>query len=80
MTSCFNSKGWEYIAKLIEEAVKNGSRTATVSGKYIIDTALRLPSNFTLILEDCHLRMATDAIQIFLSTGITAPRRADAPR
>lgn len=54
----FRRDGTEYINGLIREAVDNGSRTARVSGDMIIDSAVRLPSNFTLILEDCHLRMA----------------------
>ena len=54
----FVTGGAEYIRGLIAEAVENGSRTATVSGEYIIDDAVRLPSDFTLILEDCHLVMA----------------------
>ena len=54
----FNKGGSEYITKLIDEAVNDGSRTATVSGNWIIDEAVRIPSNFTLILEDCHLRLA----------------------
>ena len=57
MTS-FNLKGSEYISGLIDAAVKDGSRMATVTGKHIIDTAIKIPSNFTLILEDCHLRQA----------------------
>lgn len=54
----FTPNGTEYISRLIAEATQNGSRKATVRGKFIIDSAIRLPSNFTLILENCHLRMA----------------------
>ena len=54
----FSPNGTEYVTGLIEEAVKNESRTATVRGSWIIDTAVRIPSNFTLILDNCHLRMA----------------------
>ncbi len=54
----FTPNGTEYISQLIAEAVQNGSRKATVQGNFIIDSAIRIPSNFTLILEDCHLRMA----------------------
>lgn len=56
--ACFKTDGSRYIASLIENAVADGSRTATVSGNWIIDEAVRIPSNFTLILEDCHLRLA----------------------
>ena len=54
----FNKGGSEYISSLIAAAVSDESRTATVSGNWIIDEAIRIPSNFTLILEDCHLRLA----------------------
>lgn len=55
----FCSGGHDYICGLIDEAIENGSRTATVRGNWEIDTAIRLPSNFTLILDNCHLRMAS---------------------
>jgi hypothetical protein len=54
----FNPNGSEYIASLIAAAVADESRTATVSGNWTIDSEVRIPSNFTLILEDCHLRLA----------------------
>jgi len=54
----FSKGGSTYISSEIEEALKNESRTATISGNWEIDEAIRLPSNFTLILKDAHLRMA----------------------
>ena len=54
----FNTNGYEYITSKIDEAIQNASRTATISGAWEIAQAVRLPSNFTLILQDCHLRMA----------------------
>ncbi len=54
----FFTNGAEHITELIEEAIKDGSRTATVRGNFIIGRAVRIPSNFTLILDGCHLRMA----------------------
>lgn len=54
----FRKGGTDYINALIKEAIDNGSRTARVSGEWEIDEAVRLPSNFTIILEDCHLRLA----------------------
>ena len=54
----FEKGGSEHIASKIEEAIKNESRTATVCGNWEIAEAVRLPSNFTLILENAHLRMA----------------------
>ena len=58
MNDNFILNGSEYIAGLIEAAVNDGSRTATVSGRYIIDSAVRIPSDFTLVLENCYLRLA----------------------
>ena len=54
----FSKGGSAYVRSKIEESVRNESRTAIVSGNWEIDEAIRLPSNFTLILEDAHLRMA----------------------
>ena len=54
----FRRGGYEHITALIDEAIQNDSRTATVMGDWEIDKAVRLPSNFTLILSDCHLRLA----------------------
>lgn len=53
----FKTNGSGYIQKLVDDAVLSGARTATVTGDWEIDTAVRLPSHFTLILEDCHLRL-----------------------
>ena len=54
----FTKNGSAYISSKIAQAVADKSRTATVSGNFEIAEAVRLPSNFTLILEDAHLRMA----------------------
>ena len=54
----FLSNGYEYITSQIEAAVADKSRTVTISGNWEIREAIRLPSNFTLILDNCHLRMA----------------------
>ena len=50
--------GAAYIQNLIDEAKRNGIREVTVSGNYEIDKEVRLPSDTTLILKDCHLRLA----------------------
>ena len=54
----FKPCGYEYITGLIREAIEDESRTAVVTGIWEISEAVRLPSNFTLILQDCHLRLA----------------------
>lgn len=58
MEKLFHPNGSSYITNAISEAVKNGSRTAVISGSWEIDAPVRIPGNFTLILEDCHLKMA----------------------
>ena len=64
----FLPNGCEYIESKINEAIENRSRTATVSGNFEIDHAIRLPSNFTLILQDCHLRMSDGSFsQMFVN-------------
>lgn len=54
----FAKGGSTYIASRIKEAVSSHSRSAVISGCWEIDEAIRLPSDFTLILDDAHLRMA----------------------
>lgn len=58
MNYAIQKGGTDYIRSLIDAAVQDGSRCATVRGDWEIKAAIRLPSNFTLILEDCHLRLA----------------------
>lgn len=54
----FIKDGHEHIRALISAAVADGSRRAVVRGAYEIAEAVRIPSDFELVLEDCHLRMA----------------------
>lgn len=54
----FHENGAEHISALIDEALKNESRTARISGNWIVDKAIRIPSNFTVILKNCHLKLA----------------------
>ena len=53
----FKKGGSEYISGLISEGIQNGRRCAEVTGEWEIDKAIRIPSNFTVILKDCHLRL-----------------------
>lgn len=53
----FEKFGSEYIGGLILAGIKNGSRRATVTGCWEIAHAVRLPSDFTLVLKNCHLKM-----------------------
>ena len=54
----FQPNGAAHIAQLIAAAVADGTQTATVTGDWEMDTAVRIPSDFTLILDGCHLRQA----------------------
>ena len=54
----FKQGGSDYLDALIAAAVADGTRTATATGNYEIERAVRIPSDFTLILSDCHLKMA----------------------
>ena len=54
----FIETGSEYIQKLISDAVDKSIRSVTVTGNYIVDKAIRIPSDFTVILKDCHLIQA----------------------
>ena len=56
----FQKGGYDYITAEIQRAIESGSRTAKITGHWEINKAVRLPSNITLILENCHLRMAKD--------------------
>ena len=61
MADNFCKNGTAHIRNLIAEGIKNNTRTATVTGKWEIDEAILIPSDFTLCLEGCHLRMADTA-------------------
>lgn len=58
MTKTFLKNGSDYIQMIINEAVRDGSLTATVKGNWEIEKEVRIPDNFTLVLRDCHLKMA----------------------
>jgi len=60
MTSGFQINGAQYIRSQIDLAVAAGRHQLTISGNYEIEQTILLPSDFTLVLEDCHLRMADD--------------------
>ena len=54
----FLKNGTEHIRNLIKTAVENGENTVTLTGNYEIESEIRIPSNFTLVLDGCHLIMA----------------------
>lgn len=56
MNEIFRKDGSDLIRAEIERAIEDGTRTAEISGRYEIAEAIRIPSDFTLILNNCHLR------------------------
>ncbi len=47
-----------HIRSLIDASLADGSRQVTLTGDYTVDETVFLPSDFTLILDNCHLTMA----------------------
>ncbi len=50
--------GTKHINALIEAAIADGLRCATVTGNWDMESHIRIPSDFTLILDGCNLKMA----------------------
>ncbi len=48
------------INTLIQNAIADGSHQITLTGDWTIEETILLPSDFTVILENCHLTMAPD--------------------
>ncbi len=57
----FQSGGAAYIAAQIAAGVENNTRTATITGNWTMERAVRIPGDFTLMLDGCHLQMAEDS-------------------
>ncbi len=58
MSKHFLQNGSEIIRTRIDEAIARGECSATVTEDLMIGEAVRIPSNFTLILDGCELRQA----------------------
>lgn len=56
----FQKNGAQYIQQQIDAAESAGKHQLTISGNFEIEQTILLPSDFTLVLDDCHLRMADD--------------------
>ena len=54
----FQKNGGAYIQQQINSTVAAGRHQVVISGDYEIEQTILLPSDFTLVLDDCHLRMA----------------------
>lgn len=58
----FLANGGNHITNLIKKALSEGKRQVKISGDWLIEKTVLIPSDFTLILEDCHLRMASNTL------------------
>lgn len=53
----FIKNGGEIIQNIIDDAEKDGTMKAIISGYYEIEKTILIPSGFYLVLENCHLRL-----------------------
>ena len=65
------------IRRLIDLAVKDGTRQTVLTGEYTIEETIFLPSDFTLILDNAHLTMA-DGTFCNMFRNEHSPRYTDA--
>lgn len=56
--NAFIPNGEKIIQKIIGEAKSQGLTNVVISGDYLINDTVLIPSDTTLILDDCHLRLA----------------------
>ncbi len=62
MSEKFLTGGTEYINSLLSLAISEGEHEIKVSGSYEIKSTVFIPSGMTVILENCHLRLADGAM------------------
>lgn len=58
MEKYFIPYGAESITAMIRDAISSGAREAVITGNWEITSPVRIPSDFTLNLINCHLRLA----------------------
>ena len=77
----FVKNGGSFLNGKIREILADPARprTLTVSGNYEIEETILLPADFTLILEDCHLRMAPGTFCNLLRNAGAGTSPADRP-
>ena len=77
----FVKNGGSFLNGKIREILADPARprTLTVSGNYEIEETILLPADFTLILEDCHLRMAPGTFCNLLRNAGAGTSSADRP-
>lgn len=70
----FQKNGGAHISGLIRQALENGTRRITVTGNWEMEASVRIPSDFTVILENCHLRQGDGTFcNIFLNESCGLP-------
>ncbi|MBE5762466.1 MAG: hypothetical protein E7334_10825 [Clostridiales bacterium] len=57
----FHGNGTQHITNAINTAIAQNKRTTTITGNWEIDSAIRIPSNFALVLDGCHLKMTDNS-------------------
>lgn len=73
----FTQNGGALIQKQIECAIAEGRHETVITGNYEIEEAVVLPSGFTVILEDCHLRLKTGVYTNVFTNSATAEMRKE---
>ncbi len=64
----FIKDGGQILQNQIDDAVSKGQNQTVITGDYEIEKAIVLPQNFTVILEDAHLRLKDDTFcNIFIN-------------
>ena len=58
----FQENGGAYVQGLIREAIEQGNRFCVVTGNWEMEQVVKIPSDFTLILDNCHLRQKDGVI------------------
>lgn len=58
MEKLFIENGGKLIQDMIDSAVAAGESQVTITGNYLIEKTILIPSDFKLTLEDCHLKLA----------------------
>ena len=58
----FQENGGAYVQELIRQAVEQGDRFCVVTGNWEMEQVVKIPSDFTLILDNCHLRQKDGVI------------------
>ena len=68
----FIKDGQKPIQTQIQNAISNGKSQCIISGNYEISSAIVLPSDFTIILSDCHLKLADNVFSNIFTNYATA--------